>query len=64
VVGIMMILMGVVVNYLFVFVIGLGFNVFVIFGVVKLFGMMWVDVMGLVVFEGLIVFVLVFIGFW
>src|SRR5450759_3324999 len=60
---VMTLLMGVVANFPLALATGLGFNVFVTFGIAKLPGMTWPDAMGLVVLEGIIITVLVLTGF-
>src|SRR4051812_9262992 len=55
--GVMTLLMGAVANYPLALATGLGLNAFVTFGIAKLPGMTWADAMGLVVLEGITIWV-------
>jgi len=59
--GVVTILMGLVANYPLALATGLGLNAFVAYAIAS--EMSWADAMGLVVLEGLIIFVLVLTGF-
>ncbi|MFC5491682.1 NCS2 family permease [Nocardioides caricicola] len=59
--GLMTILMGVVANFPLALATGLGLNAFVALSIAS--QMTWADAMGLVVIEGLVIFVLVLTGF-
>ena len=59
--GVMTVLMGVVGRYPFAIATGLGLNAFVAFALAS--RMSWADAMGLVVLEGLVITVLVLLGF-
>ncbi|MBC9956303.1 NCS2 family permease [Yimella sp. cx-51] len=61
--GIMSIAMGALANYPLAIAAGLGLNAFVAYGVAALPGMTWKAAMGLVVFEGIVILVLVLTGF-
>ncbi len=61
--GIMTILMGVVANFPLALATGLGINAVVAFSIATLPGASWQDAMGIVVWEGLIILVLVLTGF-
>lgn len=61
--GLMTILMGGLANYPLALAAGLGLNAFVAFGIASLPAMTWADAMGLVVIEGILIFVLVLTGF-
>ncbi|MFC7404629.1 NCS2 family permease [Georgenia alba] len=60
--GLMTILMGAVANYPLALAAGLGINALVAYGIAQLDGMTWADAMGLVVLEGIVIFVLVLTG--
>lgn len=59
--GVMTIIMGVYANFPIALATGLGLNAFVAFGIAS--QMTWADAMGLVVLEGIIILVLVLLGF-
>lgn len=61
--GVMTILMGVVANFPLALATGLGINAVVAFSIATLPGASWQDAMGIVVWEGLIILVLVLTGF-
>ncbi|GAB3759181.1 NCS2 family permease [Yimella radicis] len=61
--GVMSILMGVVANFPMSIAAGLGLNAFVAFGVAALPDMTWKAAMGLVVWEGILILLLVVSGF-
>lgn len=61
--GVMTILMGVVANFPLALAAGLGINAVVAFSIATLPGASWQDAMGIVVWEGLIILVLVLTGF-
>jgi len=61
--GVLTIMMGAVANFPLAIATGLGLNTFVAVGIAALPKMTWEDAMGLVVLEGLIIFVLVLTGF-
>ncbi|ROR72339.1 NCS2 family permease [Bogoriella caseilytica] len=60
--GLCSILMGAVANYPLALAAGMGLNAFVMYGVASLPGMTWADAMGLVVLEGIAIFVLALTG--
>ncbi|KMM44645.1 permease [Cellulomonas sp. A375-1] len=61
--GVLTILMGVIANFPLALAAGLGLNAVVAFSIANLPGMTWQDAMGIVVLEGLLIFVLVLTGF-
>lgn len=61
--GVMSIAMGAFANYPLAIAAGLGLNAFVAYGVAALPGMTWQAAMGLVVFEGVVILILVMTGF-
>jgi AGZA family xanthine/uracil permease-like MFS transporter len=61
--GVMSILMGTIANFPLSIAAGLGLNAVVAFSIAAQPGMTWADAMGLVVFEGLVMLVLVLTGF-
>ncbi len=61
--GVLTILMGVIANFPLALAAGLGLNAVVAFSIAILPDMTWQDAMGIVVLEGLLIFVLVLTGF-
>jgi adenine/guanine/hypoxanthine permease len=61
--GVMTILMGVIGRYPFALAAGLGINAFVAFSLVGADHLSWPDAMGVIVTEGLVITVLVLVGF-
>jgi adenine/guanine/hypoxanthine permease len=61
--GVMTILMGIYANYPFAIAAGLGLNAFVAFTLVGVFGLTWPQAMGVIVWEGLVITLLVLTGF-
>ena len=60
---VMTLLMGVYANYPFALAAGLGLNAFVTFALVGAFGLTWPQAMGVIVWEGLMITLLVLTGF-
>lgn len=60
--GIMSILMGSVANFPMAMAAGLGINAMLAYTIVSLPGMTWADAMGIVVLEGILIFILVMTG--
>jgi AGZA family xanthine/uracil permease-like MFS transporter len=61
--GVMTLLMGFYANYPFALATGLGLNAFVTFTLVGTFGLTWPQAMGVIVWEGLMITLLVLTGF-
>src|SRR5438876_10848651 len=61
--GVMTLLMGVYANYPFALATGLGLNAFVTFVLVGVFQLTWPQAMGVIVWEGLMITLLVLTGF-
>ncbi|GAA4415416.1 NCS2 family permease [Georgenia halophila] len=60
--GVMSILMGAIANYPIALAAGLGLNAVVAYTLVAMPGMTWADAMGVIVLEGLVIFILVLTG--
>lgn len=61
--GLVTLVMGMWANFPLAMAAGLGLNAFVAFGIANLDGVTWADAMGLVVIEGILIFILVMTGF-
>ncbi len=61
--GIVTILMGLVTNYPIALAAGMGLNAFLVYGIVKGLNVTWQVAMGMVVIEGIIIFILVLTNF-
>jgi len=61
--GIITILMGLLTNYPFALAAGMGLNAFLVYGIVKGLNVSWQVAMGMVVIEGVLIFILVLTNF-